>query len=246
MISERTIREIYLKGFEIAIKQAQPMFLMTCYNANNGWSGGDNWHSINGIARGEWGFRGYVMTDWGGGQSSPYISMHAGNDMIMSGGKPSAITDRLYPQDPEFEEDGYVRCETVKDKKTKKTRTTEYWGSFIPDANGTETVKAPVASYDALSEQVLSAIDEGKAVFVEEEDGCYVLWNGFNDCICLGDLQQSALHILNVMLYTQDMKILCDELDEAFGPELRYVDTPYAAGYSEAMEAPLSVSLFEN
>ena len=246
VISERTIREIYLKGFEIAIKQAQPMFLMTCYNANNGWSGGDNWHSINGIARGEWGFRGYVMTDWGGGQSSPYISMHAGNDMIMSGGKPTAITDRLYPQDPEFEEDGYVRCETVKDKKTKKTRTTEYWGSFIPDANGTETVKAPVASYDALSEQVLSAIDEGKAVFVEEEDGCYVLWNGFNDCICLGDLQQSALHILNVMLYTQDMKILCDELDEAFGPELRYADTPYAAGYSEAMEAPLSVSLSEN
>ena len=161
--------------------------------------------------------------------------------MLFRSGKPlDMITSKIEPEEPVFEEDGYVHCETV--KEGKKKRTVESWGTFIPEAGGMETLKAPVESYESLSELVLNAIDEGKAAFVEDEDGCYVLWSGFNNCICLGDLQQSALHILDVMLYTQDMGTLCDDLDSALGLGLDYQDTPYAKAYSEAMNAPLSIS----
>ena len=238
VLSERTAREIYLKGFEIAVKQAQPMFLMTCYNENNGWPGGDNYNALNDIVRGEWGFGGYIMTDWGGGQSSPYISMHAGNDMIMSGQDISTIIDHLGVHDPEFESDGYVHTETF--NSWLGERTIESWGSFVVDADGEETVKAPVASYRAVSKTVRTAIDEGRAEFCESDDGDYVLWHGYNSCICLGDLQQAALNILKVMLCTQDMRILCDELDAALDLGLDYSSTPYGVNYSEALGAPLA------
>ena len=235
VISERAAREIYLKGFEIAVKQAQPMYLMTCYNENNGWPGADNWDAVNDVLRGEWGFKGYVMTDWGGGQSSPCISMHAGNDMIMWGYSPSYITNYLSVTEPAFEEDGYVTTQTY--TTFMGTQTLESWGSFVPDAKGEETVTAPVAGYSALSETVRNAIMKGTAEYIENEEGCFVLWHGCNIGICLGDLQQAALHILNVMLYTQDMQRLCDDLDAGLGLGIDYADSPYGVNYSEAMLA---------
>lgn len=155
VISERTAREIYLKGFEIAVKLSKPMCLMTCYNENNGWPGGDSYDLNTDIARGEWGFTGYIMTDWNGGQSSPHISMHAGNDMITPGKDVSLISE-------------------------------------------------------------------------------FVVCDGTNNCIVLGDVQKSAIHILGVMLYTHDMETLCRDLG------IDYASTPYANSYSEAMGAPLT------
>ena len=98
-VSERTAREIYLKGFEIAIKTSQPMSIMTSYNLANGIHTANNYELINEIARGEWGFKGIVMTDWGTtgsvtaalekkikyGSSSPAGCIKAGNDLIMPG-----------------------------------------------------------------------------------------------------------------------------------------------------------------
>ncbi len=92
-ITERALREIYLKGFEIAVKTANPMALMTCYNYNNGMPGADDYDLCTDIPRGEWGFNGLVMTDWGGGQSTPVNSMHAGNDLIMPGGSSKSIAE---------------------------------------------------------------------------------------------------------------------------------------------------------
>ena len=235
VISERTAREIYLKGFELAVKQAQPMYFMTCYNENNGWPGADNYDVLNDVLRGEWGFKGYVMTDWGGGQSSPCISMHAGNDMIMWGYSAKYITNYLSITEPDFEDDGYVHTETY--TTFMGTQTIESWGSFIPDAEGGETAIAYVTGYQALSDKVREAIQNGTAEYVEDTGGSYVLWHGCNIGICLGDLQRSALHILNVMLYTQDMETLCNDLDAGLGLGIHYADTPYAMNYSEAMLA---------
>ena len=86
-VTERAMREIYLTGFEICVKNSKPKALMTSYNDINGVPNADS-HDLNtAILRDEWGFDGLVMTDWGGGISTPIISMYAGNDMIQPGGK---------------------------------------------------------------------------------------------------------------------------------------------------------------
>ncbi len=86
IISERALREVYLKGFEIAVKTSHPKALMTAYNDINGVPCADSRELCTYILRDEWGFDGLVMTDWGGGISHPALSMWAGNDMIQPGG----------------------------------------------------------------------------------------------------------------------------------------------------------------
>ena len=88
MVSERTLREIYLKGFEIAVKSSAPMTIMTSYNRINGVHSANNYDLCTTVARKEWGFRGYIMTDWSttnGGGSNAAKCISAGNDLVMPG-----------------------------------------------------------------------------------------------------------------------------------------------------------------
>ena len=81
-VSERAIREIYLRGFEIVVKKAHPWTLMTSYNKVNGARSSANWDAINGILRGEWGYDGVVMTDWNV-HSTLQEEISAGSDVKM-------------------------------------------------------------------------------------------------------------------------------------------------------------------
>ncbi len=73
-VSERALREIYLKGFEIAVREAQPLSIMTSYNLLNGIHTANSHDLIQGMARDEWGFKGVVMTDWFTSQDMPMIT----------------------------------------------------------------------------------------------------------------------------------------------------------------------------
>ena len=102
-VTEKTLREIYLRGFEITVKESQPLAVMTSYNLLNGTHTANNFDLIQNVLRDEWGYKGVVMTDWFTtsdnvaakgfgrpdkyGSSSAALCMHAGNDWIMPGEK---------------------------------------------------------------------------------------------------------------------------------------------------------------
>ncbi len=99
IVSERAMREIYLRGFEIAVKESQPKALMTSYNLLNGEHTSQRRDLVEDILRGEFGFKGLVMTDWittgqtyNPSSAHPTIYAHKvvseGNELIMPGGQP--------------------------------------------------------------------------------------------------------------------------------------------------------------
>ncbi len=84
-VSERALREIYLKGFEIAVKEAAPYCLMSSYNKLNGVRTGENYELLTGILREEWSYDGLVTTDWEA-HSKLHNEVRAGNNVKMWGG----------------------------------------------------------------------------------------------------------------------------------------------------------------
>ncbi|MDO4453284.1 MAG: glycoside hydrolase family 3 C-terminal domain-containing protein [Eubacteriales bacterium] len=232
-ISERTFREIYLKGFEMAVKGAKPMTIMTSYNLNNGVPAADDYDLCTDIARGEWGFDGLIMTDWGGGQSTPAISMHAGNDLIMPGNSVDNIkTEGFGDVAPTFAEDD-IYPEVTIGQGWFGPRATTAWGEFVLSADGKVTFEKTVKTDDynaAVRPAVVDGEETEKAVkdlIAELGDAVTVTDNGDGTTtivykgdykennITLGDLQKSTINILNVVMESNQFASLFDDVESS-------------------------------
>ena len=232
IVSERALREIYLKGFEIAVKESKPMSIMTSYNQINGVPAADSYDMNTNIARGEWGFEGLIMTDWNGGVSHPSTSMHAGNDLIMPGGASKANEIIIGAEDvkPTFEANGQIG---LKDELMYMfSYKSAAWGDFEVSADGTQTAEAKLGDdYTASVGEDGKILVNGQEIYREyqanfwagtgnyktpvttdvasvSEDGKTIVYKGTykeNNNICLGDVQKSAINNLKVIMQSRDM-----------------------------------------
>ncbi|MCR5031380.1 MAG: glycoside hydrolase family 3 C-terminal domain-containing protein [Lachnospiraceae bacterium] len=89
-VSERALREIYLKAFEIIVKEADPWTIMSGYNVVNGYRASENKELLEDVLRGEWGFQGMVTSDWWN-RAEHYKEILAGNDVKMACGFPERV-----------------------------------------------------------------------------------------------------------------------------------------------------------
>lgn len=153
LVDERTMREIYLSGFETAVKEGRPSTVMCAYNKINGVYCSDNTWLLTDLLRKEWGFDGVVVTDWGA-MNDRVKAFEAGCDLMMPGG-----SDYM-------EQDVY---EAVKDGRLSEKSVTASARRILELVAKTETNGEETADYEEHF-QLAKQIAEESAVLLKNED----------------------------------------------------------------------------
>lgn len=201
-VSQRALREIYLKGFEIAVREAKPGTIMTSYNKINGRHSSENKELLQGIVRGEWGFDGLFMTDWNS-QSYKPGDLHAGNDLIMGGLHVDYLESAIYGTEPVFTEDGAVEEKIFMAYGGMMRQPMESWGAFFPEAGGPDSCTVTVAAGTELNARVQPYVQKGIATVTEQGDGSRtVTYRGIRRGahLALGDIQYCAMNVLRYLM----------------------------------------------
>lgn len=131
-ISERALREIYLRGFNIVVKEANPWTVMASYNSVNGNPMTQNKDLVTNVLKQEWNYKGLVMTDWGAG-TDPVAQMEAGVDLIMPGSKEAKKIIQAVQEGRLREAILDVRVEQVLKLVLKSHKYKQYQSSNKPD-----------------------------------------------------------------------------------------------------------------
>ena len=213
-VSRRAFGEIYLRAFSSCNFIGGPAGILSSGNRINGvYSSSDRGLNTQ-ILRNDWGFTGFVLSDWGSLSEKPY-DIHAGCDLIMPGFDPDALLQAMMETTPEFAEDGFV-------KKIEKAiqyddPMIQYykWGSFLPDKDGTDYVRTTVAADVPLNENVLKYQELGLCKVEDFTDGGKaVVYRGINRgaYLALGDLQQAVINILSTIKNSASMKKLMESV----------------------------------
>ncbi|WP_444644057.1 glycoside hydrolase family 3 protein [Caproiciproducens sp. R1] len=194
--SERAIREIYLKAFEISVKSAQPMAIMTSLNQINGEYAAQSRDLLTNILRDEWKYKGLVMTDWGSPMDRGK-AMHAGVDVLM----PGSAADRLEIQKsvnpapfdytpPKFNADGTINIT----KGSNWSATRENWNDFVPTLQEGHTINEPFSADKYVWHRNMAT---GK---IEYEGHPRI------SSIYLGDVQNRAINDLRIIMQSIQFK----------------------------------------
>lgn len=230
VIGQRALREIYLEPFRIGIVKGKSLSIMTSYNKINSIPSADSYDLCTNLARGEWGFDGLIMTDWNGGSSTPYISMHAGNDLIMPGGETRVlnIQNAVKFIPPQFDERGNAG-------KIRMNPHSPFcymlWNGFVPGKDGKDLAEACLGEGHTAEVKGNLILVDGEELYMEagtvadaiinkedfkplktpvttedafiREDGRAILYKGTYEKepkISIGDQQLRAKSIIQVML----------------------------------------------
>lgn len=255
-ISERAMREIYLKGFEIAVKTSQPLTVMSSYNKTNGTWSSENFDILEDVLRSEWDYKGMVMTDWGGMHHIEEC-MHAGNDLVMPGGSPEEVLSAVEDVEPTFSENGYVTTTSSYSWWTGKTTVTENWNDFTADKDGEAVVSTEfdalaeisantvvtdgVDGYDELPDEMKTMIEEGSlTVTAVDEDTWLAEYKGTysdND-MYLGDLQKCTIRVLKMIMASSQFADMNDFKAANYADTMKdYITSVYSVNKSEVETA---------
>lgn len=150
-ISERAEREIYLRGFEIAVKSAQPMAVMSSYNKINGTYTAGSYDLLTDILRGEWGFKGLVMTDWGGVRAGIVNVQYAGNDLVEPGNATNDVINASILNPPTIDVSGLPVYNKLVRAGVVNPSYSWMFNGITSSATGTQTYSTTVDSSTDLS-----------------------------------------------------------------------------------------------
>lgn len=173
VVDERTLREIYLTGFEIAVKESHPKTIMSAYNPVNGTYANENSHLLQDILRKEWGFEGFVMSDWGA-CNDPAAGIAAGSALNMP--------------NPGFDNAATV-CEAVRSGRISETDLDDRLRELLPVIlETTETARG--GTFSAEAHHALAQKCVAESIVLLDNDGILPLSADQNIAL-IGDFAQA-------------------------------------------------------
>ncbi len=175
VVDERTLREIYLTGFEIAVREGGAKAIMTSYNQVNGTYANENTHLLTDILRNEWGFGGFVVTDWGG-DNDHVAGVRAGSNLVMPAPGPDCAMEIVRAV-----REGQLSEETV------NRRVEEFLRIAIPTA---DAVARKPKTFDADAHHTIARKCAEGSIVLLDNDGILPLDKTKNVAI-IGDFADS-------------------------------------------------------